>query len=74
MKKRIGAILGLIISTIYLLNFTMGIWELPDNLPIVGHLDEFGAAVLFIASMKHFGYDMTNFLKPEKSSKKSKEG
>lgn len=52
----------------------MGIWELPDNLPIVGHLDEFGAAVLFIASMKHFGYDMTNFLKPEKSSKKSKEG
>ncbi|HKL04037.1 MAG TPA: hypothetical protein VJ911_10185, partial [Cryomorphaceae bacterium] len=66
--------LGLIISTVYLLNFTMGIWELPDNLPVVGNLDEFGAAVLFIASMKHFGYDMTNFLQRRKPPKNSESG
>ena len=72
MMKRFAAYLGVIISTIYLLNFTMGIWELPDNLPIVGNLDEFAASALLIASLKHFGIDFTNFLLPKKSSKKTK--
>ena len=72
MKKRVAAYLGVIISTIYLLNFTMGIWELPDNLPIIGNLDELAASTLLIASLKHFGIDFTNFLIPNKSSKKTK--
>ncbi len=60
--KRIAAILGIIISIIYLLNFSMGIFELPDYLPIVGNIDEFVAATLLIASLKHFDIDFTNFL------------
>ena len=72
MRKRFAAYLGVIISTIYLLNFTMGIWELPDNLPIVGNLDELAASALLIASLKHFGYDFSNFLMPNKSPKKAK--
>jgi hypothetical protein len=64
--RKIRAILGIIISTIYLLNFTLGIWELPDNLPIIGHLDEFAAATLLIASLRYFGIDLTGFLKPSK--------
>lgn len=59
--KRFGAILGLIVSSVYLLNFTMGIWELPDNLPIVGNLDELAAAALFFSSLKYFGIDLTDF-------------
>jgi len=70
MKKRIAAILGIIISSIYLMNFTVGVFELPDNLPFIGHLDEFGAAVLLIASLKHFGYDFTNFLSNRKNKRK----
>jgi len=40
---------ALLISAIYILNPTMGIIEvLPDNLPLVGNLDEAGATVLFM--------------------------
>jgi len=60
--KRIGAILGIIVSTVYLLNFSFGIVEIPDNLPLIGNLDEFAAAALLIASLKHFDIDFTNFL------------
>jgi hypothetical protein len=62
--KRITAIFGIIVSTFYLLNFTMGIFEIPDNLPIIGNLDELAAAILLIASLKHFGIDITDFLLP----------
>jgi hypothetical protein len=69
--RKIRAILGIIISTIYLLNFTLGIWELPDNLPIIGHLDEFAAATLLLASLRYFGIDLTGFLKPSQRVNKT---
>lgn len=72
MKKH-TAIIGIIISTIYLLNFTVGIWELPDNLPIIGHLDEFAAATLLIASLKYFDIDLTGFLSSRKKKEKKEE-
>jgi len=51
-----------IISLVYLINPGMGIFELiPDNLPIIGNLDEAGAAMLLIAAMKYFGIDLTRF-------------
>jgi hypothetical protein len=34
------------VSIVYLLNFTLGIYEIPDNLPIIGHIDEFAASAL----------------------------
>ncbi len=41
------------IALIYLLNPTAGVLELiPDNLPIIGNLDEAGATVLLIQSYK----------------------
>jgi hypothetical protein len=60
--KKVTAIVGITISSIYLLNFTVGIWELPDNLPIIGNLDEFAAATLLIASLRYFNIDLTSFL------------
>ncbi len=61
--KKLGAILGIIISSAYLLNLGAGIFELlPDNLPIVGNLDEVAAASLLFASLKYFGIDLTAYL------------
>jgi len=71
--KKVSAILGIILSSIYLLNFTVGIWELPDNLPIIGHLDEFAAATLLIASLKYFDIDLTGFLSSRKKKEKKEE-
>jgi hypothetical protein len=71
--KRLTAILGIIVSIVYLLNFTLGIAELPDNLPFVGHLDEFAAATLLIASLRYFDIDLTAFLKRKKKNKSQSE-
>ena len=61
--KKFGAILGIIVSSAYLLNIGAGIFELlPDNLPIVGNLDELAAASLLFASLKYFGIDLTDYL------------
>ncbi|MEN8252595.1 MAG: hypothetical protein ABFQ53_03380 [Patescibacteria group bacterium] len=49
-----------VISFLYLLNPTAGFVELiPDNIPVVGNLDEAGATALFIAVLGYFGIDLT---------------
>jgi len=51
-KKTVYMILG-VISTIYLINPTAGVFELlPDNFPVVGNLDEFAASALLIKAIK----------------------
>lgn len=46
-------------SLLYLLNLGVGIVEiLPDNLPIVGNLDEAGATAIFIFCLKYFGINI----------------
>ena len=61
LKNILVALVG-ILSLVYLINPGMGIFELiPDNLPIIGNLDEAGAAVLLIAALKYFGVDLTRF-------------
>lgn len=52
------AIFGLIVSLVYLANPTMGVFELPDYLPIIGNLDEvFFTGVLF-ASLAKLGINI----------------
>lgn len=58
------------ISFVYLLNFTFGIAELPDNLPIVGNLDEVAATVLFMNCLRYFGVDLSSLF--DRSDKESK--
>ncbi len=67
MKKIVPALM-LVVSAIYLLNFTMGVFELPDYLPIVGNLDEAAATLVFVAAMKHFGVDLTEWVLPRKKA------
>ena len=70
MKNLFVILLG-IISLLYILNPTAGIFELiPDNLPFVGNLDEAGAAALLIMCLRYFGLDLTKIF--QKSSKNNK--
>lgn len=54
--RKVSLILGVIVCIIYLLNPTIGIFEiLPDQLPIVGNLDEVGVTILLIRLLKELG-------------------
>lgn len=50
-----------IVSTIYLLNPGAGVIELiPDNIPIIGNLDEAAAVTILISCLAYFGVDLGN--------------
>ena len=54
--------LGLL-AAIYLVNPTAGVLELiPDNLPVIGNLDEATATTLLLATLAHFGWDLRGLL------------
>ncbi|MEM1208199.1 MAG: DUF1232 domain-containing protein [Planctomycetota bacterium] len=60
-------------SAIYLINPTAGVIELlPDNLPLVGNLDEAAAAALLIACLSYFGIDLTKAFTRRRVKKESK--
>ena len=66
MKTVIVAILGLL-SILYIINPTAGIFELiPDNLPLVGNLDELAASTLLLSCLSYFGIDLFNLFKKDK--------
>jgi hypothetical protein len=49
-----------LLSLLYLLNPGWGWIELfPDNLPIVGNLDEAGATALLLMVLSYWGFDLT---------------
>lgn len=61
-KKFLVAVSGLL-GMLYLINPTAGVFELiPDNLPIIGNLDEAAAAALVLAALRYYGIDLTAFL------------
>ena len=71
MIKNLGVLLVSIVSAIYLLNPSAGIFELiPDNFPLIGNLDEAVACALLVAALRYFGLDMTRFFggRPDKNS------
>ena len=60
MKRFLVALAG-IISLLYLLNPTMGLFELlPDNIPFIGNIDEATATMVLLGAMRYFGWDVTN--------------
>ncbi len=65
--KKVGIFLLGLLALIYLLNPTAGIFEIiPDNLPLVGNLDEAAAATLLLMCLRYFGLDLTEFFSPDK--------
>ncbi len=66
-KSKRGLLSSLIVgglgafSAFYLFNPTAGLIELiPDNIPIIGNLDEAAAAALLISCFAYFGVDLGN--------------
>ncbi len=48
-----------VLSTLYLLNPGAGIFfEIPDNIPIIGNLDEAAAVAMLISCLAYFGIDI----------------
>lgn len=63
MIKNILVLLAGLLSLVYLVNPTAGVLELiPDNLPIIGNLDEAAACALILAAFRYYGIDLTSFL------------
>ncbi len=60
-KKFIAAV-GVALGVIYILNPTMGVFELlPDALPIIGNLDEGAAVYLIFAGLRYLGLDLLKY-------------
>ena len=63
MKKFLIHVVGLT-SLLYLLNIGVGVIELiPDNIPIVGNLDEATATILLINYLRYLGINLSNIFK-----------
>jgi hypothetical protein len=69
MKKIAVFCLGLL-SVIYLLNPGAGIFEiLPDNLPLIGNLDEAAAVALLLWCLNYFGVELPGGSRRDKEIK-----
>ncbi len=54
-------ITAMIVAIIYLINPTAGILEfIPDNLPIVGNLDEAAALYILFSGLRFYGINLPN--------------
>lgn len=73
MKNLINSLIigGLgVISVIYILNPGAGVIELiPDNIPIIGNLDEAAAVTILISCLAYFGVDLGNLFGRKSGSK-----
>ena len=70
--KRIVVFCVGILATIYILNPTAGLFEIiPDNLPLVGNLDEAAAVALLLMCLSYFGIDLPNIFKRDKGHEKT---
>lgn len=63
-----------VFSAIFLLNPGLGVFfEIPDNFPIIGNLDEAAAAALLISCLAYFGFDVTRIFKKAEENNDRKE-
>ncbi|HUF61151.1 MAG TPA: hypothetical protein VMN36_03680 [Verrucomicrobiales bacterium] len=68
----IVALIGLF-SGIFLLNPTFGLLEIPDTLPVVGHLDEALAALILLNCLAYFGFDVTRLVRKAEDARKRRQ-
>jgi len=68
LKDLIISVLG-VLSALYLLNIYAGVIEvLPDNIPLLGNLDEVAATALLLNCLAYFGLDLRRFFKNRKKT------
>jgi len=62
-KNLMVALIG-VFCLIYIVNPGAGIFEfIPDNIPIVGNLDEATAVMILLACFRYFGFDFGNIFR-----------
>jgi uncharacterized membrane protein YkvA (DUF1232 family) len=67
LMKKTGVFLLGLFALIYLLNPTAGLFELiPDNIPLIGNLDEAAAVTLLLMCLRYFGYELPDILNSKK--------
>jgi uncharacterized membrane protein YkvA (DUF1232 family) len=67
-KKFVIICIGLL-AVLYILNPMAGVFEIiPDNLPLVGNLDEAAAVALLLMCLKYFGIDLPNIFRRDKDN------
>lgn len=56
--KKFGALLGSLLSALYLSNIGMGVIEIiPDNIPVAGNIDELVASLILLRCLLALGVD-----------------
>lgn len=56
------------LAVLYLINPTLGFFEfIPDNLPLIGNLDEVAATALLLNALHYFGVDLPRLFQREQS-------
>jgi hypothetical protein len=62
--ERGAAIVGIIVAILYLSNIGFGLVELlPDNLPVVGNLDEAFFTLMLVTCLRKLGIDLLPHLR-----------
>lgn len=64
--KDVGVLALAAVGVVYLINPTAGFLEfLPDNLPLIGNLDEATATLIVVSALRYYGVDLSRFLRRE---------
>jgi hypothetical protein len=67
MKDLLVALAG-VLAFLYLMNPTFGVFELlPDNIPLVGNIDEATATMVLLGALRYFGLDLTRLFVKQKA-------
>lgn len=67
--KNTAYLISGLLSAVYLSNIGAGIIEfIPDNIPVVGNLDEIIATIIFLKSVAYFGLGSSSLLMPKRDA------
>lgn len=70
--KKIAVFCAGLLAVLYILNPTAGVFELiPDNIPLIGNLDEAAAVALLLMCLKYFGIELPDIFRRGKKEEKT---
>jgi hypothetical protein len=52
------SLVGVVVSGFFLANLSFGLIEIPDNMPLVGNLDEVFFSAVFFTCLSHLGINV----------------
>jgi hypothetical protein len=60
------ALTGALLSAAFLSNLTFGVFEVPDNLPLVGNLDEVLVSAILFSCLSYLGINIIPTARPRR--------